>query len=176
MQCYNNLINCTQLITSHNLDSEGETTSMNEDEWMKLDNQVCFSLYACSREITKLYRPVLSELGLTYTQYVTLLSLWEQDKVTMKELGARLLLDSGTLTPLLKKLEGMSLITRIRDKADERNLVIQLTDDGRELKKRAADVPKRVYGGLDITPEEFHAVHKQVRDLLGKIDALQQPT
>lgn len=93
----------------------------------------------------------------------------------MKELGARLLLDSGTLTPLLKKLEGMNLITRIRDKADERNLVIQLTEDGRELKKRAADVPKRVYGGLDITPEEFHAVHQQVRGLLGKIEAAQQP-
>src|SRR5690242_13802851 len=89
---------------------------MDSRSTLKLDNQLCFAVYACSREITKLYHPLLRELGLTYTQYITLLALWEEDRVSVKQLGQRLYLDSGTLTPLLKKLELMQLVTRERDK------------------------------------------------------------
>ena len=88
---------------------------MDKSAMLELDNQLCFALYACAREVTKLYRPFLDELGLTYTQYVTLLALWEKDEVPVKELGRRLYLDSGTLTPLLKKLEAMGLLRRERD-------------------------------------------------------------
>ncbi|CAM3307868.1 MarR family transcriptional regulator [Paenibacillus lupini] len=143
---------------------------MNSDELLKLDNQICFAFYACSREITKLYRPILAELGLTYTQYITLLALWEQDNVSVKELGAKLLLDSGTLTPLLKKLESMGLLTRARDKSDERHLIVRLTEKGQELRKQAECVPGRLYEGTDIEPEELISLRKQVQSLMNKIN------
>ncbi|MCM3747658.1 MarR family transcriptional regulator [Paenibacillus pasadenensis] len=111
-----------------------------------LDQQLCFALYACSKEITRLYRPMLQELqeGLTYTQYVTLLALWEQDGESVKSLGQRLFLDSGTLTPLLKKLETFGLVRRVRDGADERLLRVFLTDKGRALKEKAFCIPDRL--------------------------------
>lgn len=143
---------------------------MNNDELLKLDNQLCFAFYACSREITKLYRPLLAELGLTYTQYITLLALWEQDNVSVKELGAKLLLDSGTLTPLLKKLESMGLLTRARDKSDERHLVVRLTLKGQGLREQASCVPERLFEGTDVEPEELFALRKQVQILMGKIN------
>jgi DNA-binding MarR family transcriptional regulator len=143
---------------------------VNSDELLKLDNQICFAFYACSREITKLYRPILAELGLTYTQYITLLALWEQDNVSVKELGSKLLLDSGTLTPLLKKLESMGLLTRARDKSDERHLIVRLTEKGHELRKQAECVPGRLYEGTDIEPEELIALRKQVQSLMNKIN------
>ena len=96
-------------------------------EALKLDNQLCFALYACSREITKLYKPVLDKLGITYTQYISLLVLWEKDNITVKEIGNKLHLDSGTLTPLLKKLECMELVKRNRDTVDERKVYVKLT-------------------------------------------------
>ncbi|SFF21248.1 DNA-binding transcriptional regulator, MarR family [Paenibacillus catalpae] len=142
---------------------------MNNDELMKLDNQLCFAFYACSREITKLYRPLLAELGLTYTQYITLLALWEQDNVSVKELGAKLLLDSGTLTPLLKKLESMGLLTRARDKSDERHLVVRLTMKGEQLREKASCVPVRLFEGTDVEPEELFALRKQVQTLMSKM-------
>ncbi|MCM3627920.1 MarR family transcriptional regulator [Paenibacillus glycanilyticus] len=143
---------------------------MNSEELMKLDNQLCFAFYACSREITKLYRPLLAELGLTYTQYITLLSLWEQDNVSVKELGAKLLLDSGTLTPLLKKLESMGLLTRARDKSDERHLVVRLTEQGQQLREKASCVPLRLFEGTAVEPEELFALRKQVQSLMSKIN------
>ena len=106
-------------------------------EALKLDNQLCFALYACSREITKLYKPFLDKLGLTYTQYISLLVLWEKDNITVKDLGKKLHLDSGTLTPLLKKLEIMNLVKRIRDTVDERNVYVSLTTQGIALKELA---------------------------------------
>lgn len=117
----------------------------------------------------KLYRPLLSEFGLTYTQYITLLSLWEQDNVTVKDLGAKLFLDSGTLTPLLKKLENMELITRTRDKADERNVIIALTERGRALQEQAAQVPFKLYEGTNVTKEEIVEMHNHINDFLRKI-------
>lgn len=144
---------------------------MERDALLKLDNQLCFAVYALSREITKLYRPHLEELGLTYTQYVTLLALWEEDHVPVKELGSRLFLDSGTLTPLLKRLEQMGLIRRVRDVKDERIVLIQLTEQGKALQEQAYDVPEKVFCHLGLEPAEI----KQWREkLIGLTHTIQQ--
>lgn len=111
------------------------------EEMLRLDNQLCFALYVCSKEIIKKYKPILEPLGLTYTGYITMLALWEEDGLTVKDLGNKLYLDSGTLTPLLKKLEAQDYITRIRSSNDERNVVITLTDKGLNLKSQAIQVP-----------------------------------
>ncbi len=111
---------------------------------LALDNQLCFALYVCSKEIIRKYTPLLEPIGLTYTSYITLLCLWEKDNVTVKELGERLFLDSGTLTPLLKKMEGQGLITRTRGGKDERTVYIQLTDNGRNMKDKCVDIPKQM--------------------------------
>lgn len=138
---------------------------MDREQLLKLDNQLCFAVYALSREITKMYRPHLEELGLTYTQYVTLLALWEEDDITVKELGARLYLDSGTLTPLLKRLEQMGLIRRVRDVKDERNVLIQLNEQGKALKERAYEIPEKVFCHLGLDPQEISQWRKQLTQL-----------
>ncbi|NBD25320.1 MarR family winged helix-turn-helix transcriptional regulator [Paenibacillus glycinis] len=138
---------------------------MDKSALLELDNQLCFALYACSREVTKLYRPFLDELGITYTQYVTLLALWEKDEVAVKELGRRLYLDSGTLTPLLKKLEGLKLLRRERDPQDERSVIVRLTPEGRALKERAAEIPERVFCQTSLTPEGIESLRDQLRKL-----------
>src|SRR6185436_15253777 len=112
--------------------------SFNPDQALLLDNQLCFALYSASLAMTKLYKPLLDELGLTYPQYIVMLVLWEGDGLAVSELGQRLSLDSGTLTPLLKRLEGSGLISRLRDVQDERRVHIHLTPAGRKLKARAA--------------------------------------
>lgn len=142
---------------------------MNTDEMLKLENQLCFAFYTCSREIMKLYRPLLSELGLTYTQYITLLALWERDGITVKKLGSMLFLDSGTLTPLLKKLEQMNLVTRTRDKADERNVIIALTEEGKALKNKACTVPMRLFEGTYAEVEDIISMHQHINEFLRKI-------
>jgi len=111
---------------------------------LALDNQLCFALYVCSKEIIRKYNPLLEPLGLTYTAYITLLCLWEKDDVTVKELGERLFLDSGTLTPLLKKMEGQGLLTRSRGGKDERTVYIKLTDNGRAMKEKCKDIPQQM--------------------------------
>ncbi|SDX95719.1 MarR family winged helix-turn-helix transcriptional regulator [Paenibacillus sp. CF384] len=138
---------------------------MEQGAQLELDNQLCFALYACAREVTKLYRPYLDELGITYTQYVTLLALWEKDGVPVKELGTRLYLDSGTLTPLLKKLEGMTLIHRERDPEDERSVIVRLTEQGRELKTKAVTIPERVFCRTNMPGEEITQLREQLRKL-----------
>lgn len=115
--------------------------SLSRDDMLRLDNQLCFALYVCSKEIIRKYKPILDPLGLTYTGYITLLALWEEDNITVKDLGTRLFLDSGTLTPLLKKLEAQGYIERVRSTSDERNVVITLTKEGQELKKKAYRIP-----------------------------------
>ncbi|MBO7748813.1 MarR family transcriptional regulator [Paenibacillus sp. MWE-103] len=142
---------------------------MDKSAMLELDNQLCFALYACAREVTKLYRPFLDELGLTYTQYVTLLALWEKDEVPVKELGRRLYLDSGTLTPLLKKLEAMGLLRRERDPQDERSVIVRLTGDGRALKERATDIPERVFCQTSLTPDGIVALREQLRKLTAEV-------
>lgn len=142
---------------------------MTTDDALKLDDQLCFAIYACSREITKLYRPLLDEIGLTYTQYVTMLALWEKDHVTVSALGNRLYLDSGTLTPLLKKLEAAGLVTRTRDREDERSVLVALTEEGRTLKNKAAGIPEAMHCQLNSTPEEAEFLLKQMNEVLHRI-------
>jgi DNA-binding MarR family transcriptional regulator len=115
-----------------------------DERWLQLDHQLCFALYSSSLAMTKLYKPLLEPLGLTYPQYLAMLVLWEGDGVTVSELGERLMLDSGTLTPLLKRLEAAGLVQRLRDSTDERRVRLQLTREGRALKRRALAVPEAV--------------------------------
>ena len=112
------------------------------NEWLKLDNQLCFALYATSRAMTQAYQPLLEPLGLTYPQYLVMLVLWEQDGVSVKQLGERLLLDSGTLTPLLKRLEAAGLLQRQRASQDERRVEVWLSDAGKALEQQAAAIPQ----------------------------------
>ena len=114
--------------------------------WLQLDRQLCFALYSASLAMTKLYKPLLEPLGLTYPQYLVMLVLWEGDGLTVGQLGERLALDSGTLTPLLKRLEATGLVQRLRDAADERRVLLQLTPAGRALRTRAESVPVAVAG------------------------------
>lgn len=123
-------------------------------EELKLENQLCFPLYACSRAITRAYGPLLEDSGLTYTQYITMMALWEYGPMSVKDLGSCLLLDSGTLTPLLKKLETRGLIERTRDTSDERRLVVSLTPKGQALEDEVADVPHKMASMVTLTPEE----------------------
>ncbi|MEG0775597.1 MarR family transcriptional regulator [Clostridium sp.] len=139
-------------------------------ELLKLDNQLCFALYACSREVTKLYKPFLDEIGLTYTQYITLLVLWEKDNITVKELGSKLHLDSGTLTPLLKKIENMGLVTRIRDKEDERNVYVKLTDYGNKMKDKAVEIPFKLFCSTGISAEEAVLLKDKLRGMLNTLE------
>ncbi len=121
---------------------------------LKLENQLCFPLYAASKETVRRYRPHLDELGLTYTQYIAMMVLWESEEVSAKALGERLYLDSGTLTPLLKSLEGKGYVTRARSKEDERVLLVALTPAGRALQEKAKDIPAKVAGCLPLSREE----------------------
>ncbi|MGH4122283.1 MAG: MarR family winged helix-turn-helix transcriptional regulator [Clostridium sp.] len=135
-------------------------------EALKLDNQLCFALYACSREITKLYKPLLDKLGITYTQYISLLVLWEKDNITVKEMGEKLHLDSGTLTPLLKKLECMNLVNRTRDTVDERKVYVKLTERGIELKKIAIEVPNKILCSTGLTLQSAELLKENITSLL----------
>ncbi|MDD6785432.1 MAG: MarR family transcriptional regulator [Eggerthellales bacterium] len=120
---------------------------------LKLENQLCFPLYACAREVVKRYRPFLDEIDLTYTQYVTMMVMWEHRSINSKEMGELLHLDSGTLTPVLKALEKKGLVTRARG-LDRRNLDVTLTEAGEALKERAVEVPAKVGGCLEIDMED----------------------
>ena len=141
------------------------------EQALLLDNQLCFALYSASLAMTKLYKPLLDELGLTYPQYLALLVLWEQDGVTVSELGDRLSLDSGTLTPLLKRLEAAGLVSRLRDAADERRVLIRLTADGRKLKSRAQRIPGCVLQASQCDVAEAMALTRQVQALRDRLSA-----
>lgn len=143
---------------------------MDKYDYLKLDNQICFSLYAASREIIKLYKPFLDEHNLTYTQYVALLVLWEEEKATVKDIGKRLHLDSGTLTPLLKKLESMELIDRYRDKNDDRVVIAELTKKGRELKDKVVDIPEKLFCKTNMTIEHAMELKKNLDKLLQTLE------
>ena len=136
------------------------------DELMKLDNQLCFPLYAASRQVVSLYTPYLKELGLTYTQYIVFLVLWEKDGIPVGELGRRLFLDNGTLTPLLKKLEAEGFLTRSRALDDERVVTVSLTDVGRALKARAKDIPLKVGACIGLSDSEASALYMLLYQLL----------
>ncbi|MBS6728543.1 MAG: MarR family transcriptional regulator [Lachnospiraceae bacterium oral taxon 082] len=132
---------------------------------LKLENQLCFPLYACSKEIVRRYKTYLDKLDLTYTQYIVMMVMWEEKELNVKELGDKLFLDSGTLTPVLKKLEAKGYVTRERSKIDERTLIVTLTDSGKELREMAVDIPVGMRGCLKLSDEEMI----QLRTMLGKI-------
>ncbi len=139
------------------------------DAALLLDNQLCFALYSASLAMTKVYKPLLDALGITYPQYLVLLVLWERDGVTVSGLGERLSLDSGTLTPLLKRLEATGLISRLRDAADERRVRIQLTTAGRALKARARHIPGCVLQATNCEVAEAMALTRQVQALRDRL-------
>lgn len=139
-------------------------------ESIKLDNQVCFSLYAASREIIKLYKPVLDKFNLTYTQYIAMLVLWEDERSTVKDIGKRLHLDSGTLTPLLKKIENMGLIKRYRDVNDDRVVVVELTKKGKLLKEDITEVPDEMICKINIPKEELLDLKVKLDSLLKSVE------
>lgn len=135
---------------------------------LALDNQLCFPLYAASRELIRLYKPFLDPLGLTYPQYVTMMALWERDEVKVGELGSRLHLDSATLTPLLKRLEARGYLNRRRSVTDERAVIVTLTDEGRALREKALGVPSCIASCIALEPEEG----LQLKQLLDKLVAV----
>ena len=135
-------------------------------ECLKLSKQLCFPLYACSREMIKLYKPFLDELGLTYTQYITLMVLWEHKAMTVKALGQELYLDSGTLTPLLKKLEEKGLVTRRRSDLDERNLIVTITELGESMCDRALHIPEEMTKCINLPREDIRELYRMLHQLL----------
>ena len=143
---------------------------MNKYDSIKLDNQVCFSLYATSREIIKLYKPFLDKFNLTYTQYIAMLVLWEDEKSTVKDIGKRLHLDSGTLTPLLKKIESMGLVIRHRDVNDDRVVIVELTEKGRLLKDDITEVPNEMACKINMPKEELVQLKKQLDVMLNSLN------
>jgi DNA-binding MarR family transcriptional regulator len=138
-----------------------ETNAANEI--LLLDNQLCFALHSASLAMTKVYKPHLDRLGVTYPQYLALLVLWERDGITVSDIGERLFLDSGTLTPLLKRLEAQGLVDRSRDPQDERRVVIRLTDQGRALKTQAAGIPACILGASGCSVEEIVKLAEEVK-------------
>ena len=127
---------------------------------LKLQNQLCFPLYACSKEIIRAYKPFLDEIDLTYTQYITMMVLWEKKEMNVKTLGENLYLDSGTLTPVLKKLESKGFLERKRSKEDERNLIVSITPVGEALKEKAKSIPDRIGSCLNLDPDDARELHR----------------
>jgi len=134
-----------------------------------LENQLCFKLYALSRQVTNIYRPVLEALDITYPQYLAMLVLWQEKSITVKELGNRLYLDSGTLTPLLKRLEQKGILVRQRDHADERSVIISLTRAGATLQQKAKKVPDALGQCLSLGKNEYEQLKSQLDSLLGQL-------
>jgi DNA-binding MarR family transcriptional regulator len=137
-----------------------------DNEQLKLENQLCFPLYATAKEVVKRYKPYLEEIGLTYTQYIAMMVLWEHKTINVKTLGEYLYLDSGTLTPLLKRLESAGLIERNRDSNDERNVIIKLTPEGAKLKESASEIPEKIKQCLPITEEEAMTLYRLLYKIL----------
>ena len=139
---------------------------MDKYEKMKLDNQLCFSLYAASREVIKTYKPQLDKYGLTYTQYIAMLVVWEYEKITVKEMGQKLHLDSGTLTPVLKKLLSMELINKYRDKNDDRVVIVEVTEKGRKMRDEIIEVPEKMYCKFGKSIEDVVELKRLLDNLL----------
>ena len=144
----------------------------NEEKYesLKLENQICFPLYACSKEIIRKYKPYLDEIDLTYTQYIAMMVLWEKKTVNVKLLGECLYLDSGTLTPVLKKLESKGYITRERSSEDERNLVVKLTVKGKKLEDKASKIPAQMGRCVNLNQKEAGELKRLLDKVLGGLD------
>ena len=139
---------------------------MEKYDTLKLENQLCFPMYACSREVVKKYGPYLEEIDLTYTQYVAMMVMWEHKSVTSKEMGRLLHLDSGTLTPLLKKMEAKGLLSRCRMPEDERNLLVTITPEGEALQEKAATIPGCIAHEIKLTDEEAKELYRLLYKVL----------
>lgn len=136
------------------------------DEALKLQNQLCFPLYAAARKTVGLYTPYLKPLGLTYTQYIVFLVLWEKDGISVNEICERLMLDSGTITPLLKKLEKSGYIERVRSKQDERSVVVNLNEKGKELKEQVKDIPLKIGSCINLSEDEAKMLYSILYKLM----------
>lgn len=143
--------------------------TIQEEESLKLENQLCFPLYAASRKVITLYQPYLKPLNITYTQYIVLMVLWETDGIPINELGKKLFLDNGTLTPLLKKMEGQGYLTRQRSKQDERMVIISLTQKGKDMKELCKNVPSAVGNCIKIEKEQAQALYFMLYDIINQI-------
>lgn len=137
---------------------------------LKLENQLCFPLYACSKEIVRRYKPYLDKIDLTYTQYITMMVMWEEKQINVKELGEKLYLDSGTLTPLLKKLESKDYVKRERSKHDERNLIVTITEKGEALKSKAVEIPEKVSACMTLSEEKAQALYSVLYEILDSME------
>ncbi|MBO9130667.1 MarR family transcriptional regulator [Bacillus sp. 165] len=144
---------------------------MDKEQYLKLENQLCFSLYACSKEVMKLYRSELERFDMTFPQYLVMLVLWEHEKLTVNELGKHLFLDSGTLTPMLKRMEAVQLVERVRLKEDERKVLITPTKKGRALKEAIACVPERIAPQFHLTQEEYLQLLKQLQTITAQLQS-----
>lgn len=147
---------------------------MEKYDVLKLDRQICFPLYACSKEVVKQYRPWLDELNLTYTQYIAMMVLWEKTKLNVKELGARLYLDSGTLTPVLKSLEAKGFLRRYRSEEDERVLNVELTEAGWELRDDALAVPAKINDCVKLSEDETMQLYKLLHKVLEGLESKEE--
>lgn len=141
-----------------------------QDDNLKLENQLCFPLYAAAREVVAQYKPYLERIDLTYTQYIAMMVIWEKKSISVKELGQYLYLDSGTLTPLLKRLEKKGYVRRIRASDDERVVIINITDAGEELKEKASYIPAKIAGCLPLSQEEATTLYKLLYKIIGYLD------
>ena len=145
--------------------------SLDKYDALRIEKQLCFPLYACSKEVVRRYRPFLDPLDLTYTQYIAMMVLWEQRSVTVKELGERLYLDSGTLTPLLKKLEAKGFITRKRSSEDERSLIVTVTEAGDDLREKAKDIPAQMTkANVNLEVDEIRELYRMLYKLLSQVN------
>ena len=138
-------------------------------DMLNLDSQLCFPLYACSREVIKRYTPFLDDIGLTYTQYIAMMVFWEQKTSSVKSLGARLFLDSGTLTPLLKKMEAQGLVIRERSAADQRSVLVTITEKGEALREKALLIPEKVGACINLNAEDASTMYRLLYQILGRI-------
>ncbi|SEK42948.1 MULTISPECIES: MarR family winged helix-turn-helix transcriptional regulator [unclassified Butyrivibrio] len=136
---------------------------------LKLENQLCFPLYACSKEIIRAYKPYLDELDLTYTQYITMMVLWDKKEMNVKSLGECLYLDSGTLTPVLKKLESKGYIKRTRSKTDERNLLVSITPEGESIKNQAKDIPGKIGNCVKLSENDAKELYRLLYLIISKV-------
>ncbi len=141
------------------------------DQALLLENQLCFALYSTSLAMSKVYKPLLDELGITYPQYLVMLVLWESDGLAVSDIGERLYLDSGTLTPLLKRLEAAGLVQRLRDAEDERRVLVRLTADGRKLKQKAGKLPRCILTATDCSLSELKKLTRDLQTLRANLTA-----
>lgn len=144
------------------------------DENLKLENQLCFKVYSASRSIIRIYGPLLKEIDLTYPQYLTMLVLFEHNRLSFKDISSKLKMKTGTLTPILNKLESNGYLERIKDENDERKIYISITEKGRYLENRAKDIPKRIAENLNLEEEKYKKYIKEFNDLVNKLDCIEK--